>query len=164
MLSDNDVRVMTSSLTPTYTVSVKQSSRKREDMCEIRSSLFCSQQRNHCSYDTVSTSLGCPFQGETGKIAATGWKSFIVSLFLIYLCMCVRLFIALHHANVLCSAISHGKTAQGSLGFVYVFKSVDHLTADNTLEKMSKCKIVLKLDILHSHCGYNKMAYHVVTS
>ena len=78
--------------------------------------------------------------------------------------MCVRLFIALHHASVWCSAISHGKTVQGSLGFVYVFKSVDHLTADNALETNSKYKIVLKLDILHSHYGYNVIAYHMVTS
>ena len=50
------------------------------------------------------------------------------------------------------------------MGYVYVFKFLDHLTADNTLEKFLRSKIVLKLDILHSHYGYNIMAYHVVTS
>ena len=66
MPSDNDVRVMTSSLTPTSALSVKQSSRRREDVCEIRSSLFCSRQRNYCSNDTVSISFGRPFQEQTG--------------------------------------------------------------------------------------------------
>ena len=47
MLSDNDVRVMTSSLTLTSALSVKQPSRKGKDVCEIPSSLFCVAQRNH---------------------------------------------------------------------------------------------------------------------
>ena len=88
LLSDNDVRVMTSSLTPTSPPSVRQQSRKGEDVCEERSSLFCAPQRNHYSIGTVSTSLGCLFNGDTDKIAATGRKSFIVSLFLLYWCMC----------------------------------------------------------------------------
>ena len=54
MLSDNDVGVMTSSLTSTSALSVKQPSRKGEDVCEIRSSLFCAAQRNHHSNDTAS--------------------------------------------------------------------------------------------------------------
>ena len=54
MLSDNEVRVMTSSLTPTSALSVKQPSRKGEDVCEIRSSLFCAPQRNHYSNDTAA--------------------------------------------------------------------------------------------------------------
>ena len=66
MLSDNDVRVMTSSLTPTSPLSVKQPSRKGEDVCEIRSSLFCAPQRNHYSNDKVSIRLGCLFNGDTG--------------------------------------------------------------------------------------------------
>ena len=57
MLSDNDVRVMTSSLKPTSALSVKQPSRKREDVCEIRSSFYCTPQRNHYSNDTVSIML-----------------------------------------------------------------------------------------------------------
>ena len=37
LLSDNDVRVMTSSLTPTSPTSVREQSQKGEDVCEIRS-------------------------------------------------------------------------------------------------------------------------------
>ena len=74
MLSDNEVGVMTSSLTPTSPLSVKQPSRKREDVCEIRSRLFCAPQRNHYSNDAVNISMGCPFHGETRYIAATGRK------------------------------------------------------------------------------------------
>ena len=66
MLSDNDVRVMTSSLTAKSSLSVKQPSRKGEDVCEIRSSLFCAPQRNHYSNDIVNIRLGCLFNGETG--------------------------------------------------------------------------------------------------
>ena len=91
MLSDNDVWNMTSSLTPTSALSVKQPSLKGEDVCEIRSSLFCAPQRNHYSNDTVSIILGCPFQ-----IAAIGKKSFIVSLFfflfVIYVCTFIHCF------------------------------------------------------------------------
>ena len=57
MLSDNDVRVMTSSLTPTSPLSVRQPSRKGEDVCEIRSSLFCGPQRIHYSNDTAIASV-----------------------------------------------------------------------------------------------------------
>ena len=78
--------------------------------------------------------------------------------------MCVRLSITLHHASFWRLVIFYGKSAQGSLRFMYVFKSVDHLAADHTIDKISKCKIVLKLDILHSHYGYKIIAYHVVTS
>ena len=101
MLSDNYVRVMTSSLTPTSPLSVKQPSRKGEDVCEIRSSLFCVPQRNQYSNETVSIRFGRLFHGETGYIDATGRKSFIVSLFLFYLRVCTfmqcfksRLFLA----------------------------------------------------------------------
>ena len=66
MLSDNDVGVMTSSLTSTTAVSVRQPPRKGEDMCEIRSSLFCAAQRNHYFNDTVSITLDSLFHGETG--------------------------------------------------------------------------------------------------
>ena len=104
LLSDNDVRVMTSSLTPTSPTSVRQQSQKGEDVCEIRSWLFCAPQRNHYSIGTVSTSLGCLFNGDTDKTAATGRKSLIVSLFLFYWCMCTfnhciasRLFLAFAH-------------------------------------------------------------------
>ena len=164
MLSDNDVGVMTSSLTSTSALSVRQPSRKGEDVCEIRTSLFCAPRRYHYSNDTVSISLDCLFHRETVQIAATGRRSFIVSLFLFHWCMCVRLFLALHHASFWRLVIFHGKTAQRSMGYAYVFESVDHLTADNTLEKNLRRKIVYKLDILHSHNGYNIMAYHVVTS
>ena len=78
--------------------------------------------------------------------------------------MHVRLFIALHHASIWRLVIFHGKTAQGSFGYMYVFESVDHLTTKNTLEKSWKRKIVLKLDISYSHYCYNIMAYQVVTS
>ena len=66
MLSNNDVRVMTSSFTPPSPLSVRQPLRKGEDVCEIRSSLFCAPQRNHYSNDTVSIRLGCLFHGEIG--------------------------------------------------------------------------------------------------
>ena len=66
MLSDNDVRDMTSSLTTTSPLSVNQPSRKGEDVCEIRSSLFCAPQHNHYSNDTVGIRLGCLLYGETG--------------------------------------------------------------------------------------------------
>ena len=72
--------------------------------------------------------------------------------------------IALHHASFSRLVVFHGKTAQESLGFVYVFESVDNLTADNALEKNMRSKIVLKSDILHSHYGNNIMTYHVVTA
>ena len=74
------------------------------------------------------------------------------------------LIIALHHASFSRLVNFHGKTAQGSLGFVYVFDSVDNLTADDALEKNMRSKIVLKSDILYSHYGNNILAYHVVTS
>ena len=54
--------------------------------------------------------------------------------------------IALRHASSWCLAVK--------LWFVYVFESVDHLKAHNTFKKIY-CKIVLNLDILHSHYGYN---------
>ena len=54
-------------------------------------------------------------------------------------CIKLRLFLDL--------VIFHGKTAQGSMGFVDVFESVGHLTTDNTLEKILRCKIALILDI-----------------
>ena len=109
MLSDNDVGVMTSSLTSTSALSVRQPSRKGEDVCEIRSSLFCAPRGYHYSNDTVSISLDCLFHGETVQIAATGRRLFIVSLFLFHWCMCVRLFIALHHASFWRLVIFHGK-------------------------------------------------------
>ena len=68
MLSNNDVRVMTSSLTPTSALLATQSSQKREDVCEIHSSVFCSRRRNHCSNDAVSISLGYPFQGAGDRL------------------------------------------------------------------------------------------------
>ena len=74
MLSHNDVRVVTSSLTPTSALSDRQPSRKGEDMCEIRSSLICAPQRNQYSIDTVSISLGFLFHGDTDKIVATSRK------------------------------------------------------------------------------------------
>ena len=77
--------------------------------------------------------------------------------------MCVRLFFVFHHASFWRLAICHGKTVQGNLRFVCVSESVYHWTADNTLGNFLKCKIVLKLDIDHSHYGYNIMDYHVVT-
>ena len=39
-------------------------------------------------------------------------------------CFTLRLSLAFGHF--------HGKTARGSLGYVYVFESVDHLTDDST--------------------------------
>ena len=53
-----------------------------------------------------------------------------------------------NHASFWRLVIFHVKTAQGSTKFVYVLESVDHLRADNTLEK-----IALKLDIFHLHYG-----------
>ena len=78
--------------------------------------------------------------------------------------MCVRLCNASNHASFWRLVIFHGKTAKESMGFVCVLESVGHLTADNTLEKFLRWKIALKLDILHSHYGYNIMAYYEMTS
>ena len=59
--------------------------------------------------------------------------------------MCVRLCNGSNHASSWRLVIIHGKTAQGSLGYVYVLESVGHLTADNTLEKILKMINRLKI-------------------
>ena len=66
MLFDNGVRVVTSSLTRTSSLSVTQPSRKGADACETRSSFFCAGQRNNYSNGTVSISLDWPFHVGTG--------------------------------------------------------------------------------------------------
>ena len=91
----------------------------------------------------ISNNLDCPFsRGDRlhNQITATGRKSFIFALFLFYWCMCTCLCIALNHAPLRRLANFHGKTAQVSLRPLYVFESVEHLTAYSTIGKFLPAK------------------------